>query len=176
MKVLGIDPAIASLGWALLWTNPENGSDVELLEFGTLQTDKQADEGSRLLHIRRWLEVFLETRQPAAIAMERPVFFGQLGANSLGLGMACGVVKVVCAGAGVAVTDYGPAAIKKGATGDGRAKKPAIRAAIKARFGDSLKGPDDGFDAIAVALTHAARLNEATAEWADTQGRIFRET
>ena len=172
MNIVAIDPAIAALGFAWLWVNPEDAADVELREFGTFETTAKAPEGERLLAIRRWFETFLEVRQPGVVVMERPAFHGQLANNSLPLGMACGVIKVVCASAGVPVVDYAPNSIKKAVTGDGRAKKTLVRKAIKERFGGTLRGKDDGFDAIATGLTHAKGLADAEQEGRDAKCRL----
>ena len=175
MNIVAIDPAIAALGFAWLWTDPDDSRDVELREFGTFETTAKAPEGERLLAIRRWFEVFLEVRQPGVVVMERPAFHGQLANNSLPLGMACGVIKVVCAAAGVPVLDYAPNTIKKAVTGDGRAKKTLVRKAIKERFGGTLKGSDDGFDAIATGLTHIKTLADAEQEGRDNARRLRME-
>lgn len=182
MKVAAFDPAIGALGYALLWVNPEDATDVELQEFGTLKTTPHRPEGERLLVIRRWLESWLESRQPGIVAIERPQFFfgshgntgrsAGLAANALPLGMAYGVIVSTCEAAGVRVIEYPPQVIKGAVTGNGRAEKPAIRRAIKDRFGQALKGPDDGFDAIAIGLTYALGLAVAEQEGRETKCRL----
>jgi crossover junction endodeoxyribonuclease RuvC len=86
--------------------------------------------------------------------------------------MAYGVLKVVCEAAGVPVVEYAPNTIKKAVTGDGRAKKAMVRKAVKERFGGTLKGRDDGFDAIATGLTHIKTLADAEQEGRDTLCRL----
>jgi crossover junction endodeoxyribonuclease RuvC len=173
MNIVAFDPAIAALGFAWLWTNPEDSADVELREYGTFETPAKTSEGSRLLAIRRWVEVFLEVRQPGVVVLERPAFHGQLAANSLPLGMAYGVLKVACEVAGVPVIEYAPNTIKKAVTGDGRAKKAMVRKAVKERFGGGLKGRDDGFDAVATGLTHIRQLADAEQEGRETRCRLL---
>lgn len=160
MLIMGIDPALAALGHAILWVNPEDSSDVELVEFDTLATPPHTDPGERLLMIRRWFESYLPSRQPTVAALERPPFFGKQAYNILNLGMGYGEALCCLTAAGVRRVEYAPQTIKLVAAGKGNANKVEVRAAIKARFGDSLKGRDDAFDAIAVALTHAKRMQE----------------
>jgi crossover junction endodeoxyribonuclease RuvC len=162
MKVMGLDPALASIGWATLFWDDQG---VDLLEYDTLETPPKTTEGSRLVIIRRWLETFLEVRQPNLVVVERPSFFlgggrgfkgagAGVAANALPLGMAYGVILEACERAGVRVVEIGPSQVKKWGAGKGRASKADVRAAIKARFGAGLKGKDDGFDAVCVALAH----------------------
>ena len=89
MRVMGIDPAMASIGHALLFWDE---AGIVLQEYDTLETPPKTSEGSRLRIIRSWLESYLEVRQPHVVVMERPVFHGALAANSLPLGMAYGVM------------------------------------------------------------------------------------
>ena len=162
MRIVGLDPALASLGHAALWVNPEDAADVELVEYCTLETPPHRPEGERLLLIRRWLESFLESRRPTIVVLERPMFRGHLAYNSLPLGMAYGVIAVVCEAAGLRTQEYAPNTVKLLACGKGlgNASKRQVRAAMRARFDAKLKGKDDGIDAIAIALAHAKRLEE----------------
>ena len=163
MRILGIDPALAAVGYAMVWQG-EEPADLELLEYDTFTTPAKTQEGYRLLLLRRWLEAFLEVRQPNVLAIERPGLAGRAYANGLPLGMAYGVILCCAQAAGLRVVEYTPQTVKLWAAGSGRAQKPAVRAAIKARFGDGLKGRDDGFDAVAVALTHALKGAEEVAQ------------
>ena len=162
MRIVGLDPALASLGHAVLWCNPENPADVELVEYGTLETPPHRPEGERLLLIKRWLESYLESRRPTIVVLERPMFRGHLAYNSLPLGMAYGVIAVVCEAAALRVQEYAPNTVKLLACGKGlgRASKAQVRAAMRTRFGHAMKGKDDGVDAVAIALAHAKRLEE----------------
>lgn len=161
MRVLGLDPALASIGVAVLWAGDKPG-DVELLEYTVLETPAGRREGERLLMIRRWFESFLTSRMPQAVAIERPAYYGKKAYNILPVGMAYGEILCCLEASGLRAEEYAPQTVKKAATGKGDAGKLQVKAAIKARFGEGLTGKDDGFDAIAVALTHALRLQE---EW-----------
>lgn len=151
MKVMGIDPALASIGHAVLFWDDQG---VELLEYDTLETPPKTAEGSRLTQIRAWLESFLDVRQPHLVVMERPFFHGKLAYNSLPLGMAYGVILETCTRAGVRVVEVVPRDVKYTVTGNTSAKKPQMREAVSTLLGvPLLRGKDDGIDAIAIALT-----------------------
>ena len=48
MKILGIDPGMAIVGYGLIEVN---GEDIELLTSGSIQTDKNLPDSKRLLEI-----------------------------------------------------------------------------------------------------------------------------
>lgn len=151
MRILGIDPALAAVGYSLVWWD-ELGAVLQ--EYDTLETPPKTAEGSRLTQIRTWLESFLDVRQPHLVVMERPFFHGKLAYNSLPLGMAYGVILETCTRAGVRVAEVVPRDVKYTVTGNTSAKKPQMRAAVSQILGvPLLKGKDDGVDAVAIALT-----------------------
>lgn len=151
MKVLGLDTALASLGYAVVHWDDEGPL---LTEYNVLTTTPKETEGQRLKTIRAWLESFLEVRQPDLVVLERPILRGKIVYNALIIGMAYGVVLETCARAGVKVKEYFPTDIKYTLTGARGTKKPAMRVAVSERLGvPTLKGADDGIDAVAIALT-----------------------
>ena len=169
MLILGIDPAIATIGYALIDLGHEPG-ELTLVEYNVFQTTVRADEGLRLSAIRTWFETYLSTRQPDVIAFERPQFYfgarglsaatsAGLAANALPLGMAYGILKEVAHRAGVrCVTEHNPPAVKAAVGLAKTDRKTKMRTAVSEALGlPRLKGLDDSIDAIAVALAHIKR-------------------
>lgn len=156
-KIMGIDPALACIGYGVLDLDHDNV--VTLLEYDVFETPPKTAEGSRLKLIRSWLDTFLEVRQPQLVVLERPIFKGAMAYNSLPLGMAYGVIVEACARAFVPLKEYFPRDVKYTITGNTLAKKPQMRAAVSERLAvPLLKGKDDGIDGVAVALTHVLKM------------------
>ena len=61
MRILGLDTALASMGYAVLFWDEQG---TELLEYDVFTTPAKTDEGDRLHAIRLWLQSFLSVRQP----------------------------------------------------------------------------------------------------------------
>jgi len=92
--------------------------------------------------------------RPTAAAVESP-FHGASARSALQLAHARGVILAVLGGAGLSVTEYAPAAVKKSMTGDGRADKARISAMVVQLLGRRVESErHDVHDALAVALCH----------------------
>ena len=61
MKILGIDPGMAIVGYGLIEIDGEN---IELLTSGSIQTDKNLSDSKRLLEIFNDLTTVVEKYQP----------------------------------------------------------------------------------------------------------------
>ncbi len=110
----------------------------------------------RLATLHAALDRVVSEHAPVEAAVEAP-FHGVSARSALQLAHARGVVLAVLGAAGIPVTEYAPASIKKAATGSGRADKGQVQAMI-ARLvpgAGSERGPDV-CDAIATALCHLA--------------------
>lgn len=126
-SILAIDPARKS-GWAL-W---EGG---EVLNFGHLDIGGPTEhEGSRLLRWREEVRHRITSDRPSCIAYEQPT--GHRGRASVRLSHHL-EAELLAEAARAKVPAFGvaPAAMKKHVTGNGRAGKDAVRAAVCGRFG-----------------------------------------
>jgi crossover junction endodeoxyribonuclease RuvC len=75
---------------------------------------------------------------------------------ALFVGQARGAVLVAAANAGVACTEYAPAAVKQSVCGYGRAEKGQVQRMVKVILGlPELPRPNHAADALAVAICHA---------------------
>ena len=72
MRILGIDPGVAIVGYALL--NYENNI-LTLEASGSIQTDKNAMTSERLLDIFNDMCTIIEQYKPDCAAIERLYFF-----------------------------------------------------------------------------------------------------
>lgn len=149
MRILGLDPGLATLGFGVIQLHQHQ---PHLLEVGVIKTDPQQDMGDRLLTIYQDMQVILRTWQPQRVAIEQ-LFFYRMG-NVIGVAQARGVVLLVLAQAGVVPVEFSPPQVKQALTGYGNATKQEVQEAVQRELGlDRLPQPDDAADALAIALS-----------------------
>jgi crossover junction endodeoxyribonuclease RuvC len=154
MRVLGVDPGLGRCGWAVL---ERRGGRVAALGYGTIHTDG-AEVAPRLFELATKLRQVLAAHRPQALAIER-LFFNANVRTAMTVGQASGVVLLLAAEHGLAVTAYTPPQVKQAVTGSGTAPKEQVGYMVKALLGlASVPAPADTADALAVALCH---LNHA---------------
>lgn len=148
MKILGIDPGTARLGYALITDSNE------LLHCGIIATEKEDSESVRLAEIRKDFLKIIEESKPDLISVEKLFFFKNLK-TVIPVAQARGVILEVAASSGIPVFEYTPLQVKQIITGQGRAEKALIEKFIKKEFKLEVDiKPDDAVDAIAIALTY----------------------
>ena len=154
MRVLGVDPGLGRCGWAVL---ERRGGRVAAVGYGTIHTDG-AEVAPRLAELATKLRQVLAAHRPQALAIER-LFFNANVRTAMTVGQASGVVLLLAAEDGLAVTAYTPPQVKQAVTGSGTAPKEQVGYMVKALLGlASVPAPADTADALAVALCH---LNHA---------------
>ncbi|OGF55485.1 MAG: crossover junction endodeoxyribonuclease RuvC [Candidatus Fraserbacteria bacterium RBG_16_55_9] len=156
MKVLGIDPGLATTGYAVI---QEGGSSslnrMKVLEAGVIRTPPGDPIPQRLKSIYDEVVRLIEEYQPQALAVEQ-LFFNQNVTTAMVVSQARGVVLL--AAHCLQVESYTPLEVKRQISGYGRAKKPQIQAMVQRLLGlRELPKPDDAADALAVALCHLLR-------------------
>ena len=82
-------------------------------------------------------------------------FFGKNIQSTLALGEARGVAILIAGEAGLEVTGYPPATVKKAVVGHGRATKDQIAYLVRATLRLRRIPPADAADALAIAICHA---------------------
>ena len=154
MRILGIDPALASCGYCILLCAPGRH---EIKEAGVITTPADETLGERLHSLRGDVIQLYKRFQPNSCAIEKPFFIGR-NTNAGVVVNAVGVITEALALCGLELTGYPPSSIKKAVTGDGRADKAKVKRALRDILGIVVSGADDASDAVAVALTHAIKL------------------
>lgn len=153
MRVLGIDPGTAVLGYGVVESGL--GGHPTLLECGTLTTRARDPLPARLRMLYEGVSALLARHAPGALAVES-AFYGRNVRTAVVLSHARGVILLAGELAGVAVAEYSPALIKKTIVGRGAALKPQVGYMVAQLL--RLKTPPtpaDAADGVAVALTHA---------------------
>ena len=152
MKVLGIDPGTAVLGYGVV----ESGSSRHptLIECGILTTRSRDPLAARLRILYEGVSALLARHAPGAMAVES-AFYARNVHTTVVLSHARGVILLAGELAGVAVAEYSPALIKKTIVGRGAALKPQVGYMVAQLLRlKSPPAPADAADGVAVALTH----------------------
>jgi len=163
MLILGIDPGTATTGFGLVNLN---GQGNEVVEWGLIETDKKLLKERRLDFIFEETLRLINKHKPDVFVFEK-VFFANNAKTAIAVGQAQGVMLLAASKAKVRVEEYAPGTIKKMITGNGRANKKDVQAAIRKILGNRVKSKahkrthfDNAADALAIALTHAFKIGE----------------
>ncbi len=152
MRILGIDPGVAIVGFGVIESEKNKQS---LVRCGVITTPAHTQLSSRLNSIYMDLQQLIETFQPDAIAVEE-LFFNTNITTGISVAQARGVILLACYQSGVPVFEYTPLQVKQAVVGYGRAEKNQVMDMVKRilRLQD-VPRPDDAADAVAIALCHA---------------------
>jgi crossover junction endodeoxyribonuclease RuvC len=151
VRVLGVDPGSLRTGWGVL---EASGGRLVLVGAGIVVPPAAATLERRLLAIHRGLTAVISEHRPTTVAVE-DVFFAKHPNAALKLGHARGVALLAAAEAGLDVTPYAPALVKRSVVGRGQADKVQVARLVAAILGVKELPGADATDALAVAITHA---------------------
>lgn len=147
MIALGIDPGLASTGWAVV---ERVGSKLAVLGSGTLKTSPRTPHAERLRSLFSGVADVIAAHEVVGAAVES-WFIHPVSKAAMGMAEARGAILVAIANAGVTVAEYPPTEIKLAVTGSGRADKDQVRAMVT-RLTRHDAGTDHAADAIAAAI------------------------
>ena len=151
MKILGIDPGTAIMGYGLV---EENHKGLISLTYGCLRTEKTQTAAARLLKLFLGLEELLGRLKPDGVAVEK-LFFASNAKTALSVGEARGAILLCAARAELKIAEYTPLEVKQAVTGYGRAEKRQVQQMVKTLLKlPQLPRPDDAADALALAICH----------------------
>lgn len=155
MRILAVDPGYDRLGLAVVESRA--GAPPSLLYSSCITTEKSAPFPDRLEHLCADVEKFIGTFSPNAFALEL-LYFNKNQKTAMRVAEVRGALIALAKSRGLSVHEYTPPQVKISVTGYGKSDKKAVAAMVQ-RLLPLKKGPrlDDEYDAIAVALTCAAR-------------------
>ena len=153
MRILGLDPGLAIVGYGIVDVDPLHPNQApELVDFGVIQTPAKTPVGDRLQTIYSDLQELLSTTQPDRVAIEK--FFFYRMSNTILVAQARGVILLALNQQHLVPQEFTPAQVKQALTGYGNAEKHEVQAAIAREFElTTTPKPDDAADALALALT-----------------------
>jgi crossover junction endodeoxyribonuclease RuvC len=156
MRILGIDPGLARVGYGVIEVKENGGragtAPQRMLDCGILRTDPGRSDGERMVEIAADLRLLLRRWRPDLAAVEK--FFFYRSSTTIAVVQARGVVLMTLARLRVPVVEYPPMQIKLALAGSGHAEKDEVLAAVMRELDlTEPPRPDDAADALAVALT-----------------------
>ncbi|MEW5932191.1 MAG: crossover junction endodeoxyribonuclease RuvC [Bacillota bacterium] len=149
MRVLGVDPGTAALGYGVV---EERATAPVCVGFGCLRSPAGMALPERLLSLYRDLQRVVKEYAPSAVAVEE-IFFCRNHLTAFAVGQARAVALLAAAEAGLPVYEYSPLQVKMAVVGYGRASKAQVQDMVARTLGlDSPPRPQDAADALGVAL------------------------
>lgn len=152
MRILGIDPGYAIVGYGLI--DNDNGK-LRPLDYGTVETPAKMATAERLVMIEEKITELIREFEPEEIAIEE-LFFNTNITTGIKVAQARGVILLSCAKIGSKLFEYTPLQIKSTLTGNGTAAKTQVQFMVRQllKLKETPK-PDDAADALAAAICHA---------------------
>lgn len=158
MRILGIDPGTARMGYGIV--EDAGGSRERAVTFGCLETPPEMLPEKRLQYLYRGVVELMLEFKPEALAVEE-LFFGRNVTTAIHVGQARGVVLLAAADNGIPVREFTPMQVKMSVTGWGRAEKAQVQQMVRTLLGlRQVPKPDDVADALAIAIAalHGSNL------------------
>ncbi|NLL81816.1 MAG: crossover junction endodeoxyribonuclease RuvC [Tissierellia bacterium] len=155
MIILGIDPGIAIVGYAIVECK---GNKYKSIDYGAITTDSKMLFPDRLKIVYDQLNNIINTYNPDDLAIEE-LFFNKNVRTAIKVGQARGVEILAAVNNNISVYEYTPLQIKQAVVGYGRADKYQVQEMVKFLLNlKEVPKPDDVADALAVAITHGSSL------------------
>lgn len=155
MRILGIDPGYATIGFGLV--EAERGQ-VHMVTYGAITTPAGLPLSKRLYQISIDMEELIEQLKPDAIAIEE-LFFNTNITTGIAVAHGRGVLLCSAEKCGIPLYEYTPSQVKLAVTGYGKAEKAQVmdmtRRLLKLT---AVPRPDDAADALAIAICHTRSI------------------
>ena len=152
LRILGIDPGIAIVGFGLV---EANRADLSMLAYGAITTEAGLPLSTRLYQIGNDMEELIGHCKPEVIAIEE-LFFNNNITTGISVAHGRGVILYSAERCGIPLFEYTPSQVKQAVVGYGKAEKhqvmDMVRRLLKLK---SIPRPDDAADALALAICHA---------------------
>jgi len=159
MRVLGIDPGLATVGYGVI--ESLDGRVRAVLCYDCIRTSgKKSTTPERLEEIYDRVCRIIDEHQPGWVAMEK-LFFSRNVSSALNVAEVRGVILLAAQRHGIPVAEYTPNQVKQAITGSGRADKRQMQEMIR-RLLDlpEIPKPDDVADGLSIALCHLHVVRE----------------
>ncbi len=160
MRIIGIDPGLATVGIGLV---ANAGPQPKAIEWLTIETKASVPMPERLLELQQDLDQYLKETQPELAVIEK-LYFSVNEKTALDVAQARGVLVATVAKHGIQIIEPTPPELKSCITGDGSADKRQMQEMVKIIFGlNEIPRPDDAADALALAAFGAFNGKQASA-------------
>jgi crossover junction endodeoxyribonuclease RuvC len=153
MRIIGIDPGLAIVGYGVI---DEDRGRLRLVDYGTVTTPAGMAMPRRLSIVYEGVAQIMRTHQPDAVAFEE-LFFARNVTTAIAVGQARGVAVIAVRNSFAGeIYEYTPMQVKQGLTGYGKADKAQVQQMVRLILNmDHIPKPDDAADALAIAICQA---------------------
>lgn len=149
MRILGIDPGLAIVGYSVIDIVKDKNI---LVSSGSIQTDKDKTDAERLLEIETDMQTIIENFQPDFASIEK-LFYFKNQKTIIPVAEARGVILSVLQKNKIKIQEFTPIEVKQIITGYGRATKDEVAKIVQMSIEyKKLPKLDDTLDSIAIAL------------------------
>lgn len=127
MRILGVDPGYAILGYGIV---DITGNKFTPVAYGSITTDASVDMPARLEKLFDGLTELIDQYKPDEASIEE-LFFNNNAKTAILVGEARGVAVLACSKGGLVINEYTPLQIKQALVGYGRADKTQVQYMVK---------------------------------------------
>ena len=150
MRILGIDPGYATIGFGLI---EGERAQYRMVTYGAITTSAGLPLSKRLYQIDRDMEGLIGQLKPDAISIEE-LFFNTNITTGIKVAQARGVILLAGYRQNVPIISVTPLQVKQQMAGYGRATKKQVIEMVMQMMNITRKiDPDDAADALAIGLT-----------------------
>lgn len=159
MRILGIDPGYAIVGWGVVDFSESSDSSpngIKLIDCGVITTPAGLDLADRLLELHNDILEIIKEYKPQLVGMET-LLFQTNTTTAMAVAEARGVLTLAARQSGVGVCAVTPSQVKSSIAGYGKADKRQVQENVRMLCGlEEIPKPDDAADAVAVAIAAEA--------------------
>lgn len=162
MRILGIDPGLAIVGYGII---DVFGGKIVPVDFGCINTPAGMPTHKRLNEIFIALNELIKKYQPDDMAIEE-LFWNTNQTTGIRVSEARGIILLCGERNALRIFEYTPLQVKQAITGYGRADKKQVIAMVTSFLRlPKPPNPDDTADALAVAICHSQCANSRLAPY-----------
>ena len=149
MRIIGIDPGLARVGYGII--DVIEGRKI-MIDCGIIDTKSTQKEEQRLVEISNDLSLIINKWDPNCAAVEK--FFFYRSSTTISVVQARGVIMMTLGKHNLSIQEFPPMQIKLAITGYGHSDKNDVLKSVMHELNiTSPPKPDDAADALAIALT-----------------------
>ena len=152
VRILGVDPGIAIVGWGVLDYNKFKFSPVA---YDSIMTKAGLPVEDRIAQVYTELYGIMEKYKPDAMAVEE-LFWNTNQKTGIIVAEARGAILLAAKLHNIPIFEYTPLQVKQAVVGYGRAEKKQVITMVTTLLGlEKPPKPDDTADALGLAMCHA---------------------
>ena len=151
MRILGIDPGYATIGYGIV---EYDNFRFKTISYGAITTTPDKKFADRLNDIFDDINTLIKTYNPDCLSIEKLYFYTNT-TTAIDVAQARGVILLAANKADIDIFEYTPLQVKQSITGYGRAEKHQVMEMVKNLLQlNAIPKPDDTADALALAICH----------------------